>query len=188
MRYVKAILLLLMFAVAAANVPVFGQTQATPSGLEGDNSIGGMMPNSLGDLRSSRRVILLVRRSNVVDTRGQAKAIITEAYRGDPDARLRYPRLFNTLARKLNNYMKKYGTITAVKNVADTDFIIFFNLLEYRRPLGYPYPYGELFVIFNDRLGKKPPRIIWKTRKSPVWAEDAIEDFINDLKSVRGES
>ena len=188
MRYVKAILLLLVFAVTAANGPIFGQTQVTASGVEGDNSIGGVMPNSLADLRTSRRVILLVRRSNVIDTRGQSKSIINEAYRGDPDSRLRYPRLFNALARKLNNYMKKHGTITAVKNIADTDFIIFFNLLEYRRPLGYPYPYGELFVIFNDRLGGKPPRIIWKTRKSPVWAEDAIEDFINDLKSVRGES
>nr|MBA2733226.1 hypothetical protein [Acidobacteriota bacterium] len=47
--------------------------------------------------------------------------------------------------------------------------------------------YGEMFVILNDRSGVKPPRIVWKTRKNSMWAEDAIEEFINDLKTVRGE-
>jgi hypothetical protein len=186
MRYVKGFLLLVFVAVLANGPTLSRAQQNPPNGNDTDG--GGIVKGSLVDLRNGRRVILMVRRGAVIDTRGQAKAIINEAYRGDPDARLRYPRLFNALARKLNNYMKKYGTITAVKNVADTDFIIFFNLLEYRRPLGYPYPYGELFVIFNDRLGGGPPRIVWKMRKSPMWAEDAIEDFINDLKSVRGES
>jgi hypothetical protein len=185
MRYVKAILLL-VFVAALTSDSARGQSQQNAASAE--NSDASVITGSLADLRKGRRILLMVRRSTVVDSRGQAKSIIKEAYRGDPDARLRYPRLFNALARKLNNYMKKYGTITAVKNIADTDFIIFFNLLEYRRPLGYPYPYGELFVIFNDRLGGKPPRIVWKTRKSPMWAEDAIEDFINDLKSLRGES
>lgn len=186
MRYAKGFLLLLFFVVLA-NHPVLSQSQQTS--VDGDN--GGsntVVTGSVEDLRNSRRVVLLVRRSTVIDSRGQARTIINEAYREDPDARVRYPRLFNALARKLNNYMKKYGNITAVKNVPDSDFIIFFNLLEYRRPLGYPYPYGELFVILNDRLNGKPPRIVWKTRKSPMWAEDAIEEFIRDLKTVHGES
>lgn len=182
MRCVKGILLLLLLLLSRPAL-----SQARQDSVNGDNN-SSIITGSLKDLRTSRRVLLLVRRSNVIDSRGQASAIINEAYRTDPDARVRYPRLFNQLARKLNDYMRKYGNITAVKNIPDTDFIILFNLLEFRRPLGYPYPYGELFVIFNDRLGGKPPRIVWKSRKSPMYAEDAIEDFIKDFKTVRGES
>jgi hypothetical protein len=184
MRYAKGFLLLL-FVVLLAKHSALSQSPQTSA--EGDNS-GGILMGSLADLRTGRRILLLVRRSTVIDSRGQAVTIMSEAYRPDPDARLRYPRLFNSLARKLNNYINKYGTITAVKNIPDTDFIILFNLLEYRRSLGRPYPYGELFVILNDRLGGKPPRIVWKSRKSSMWAEDAIGDFIKDLKTVRGES
>jgi hypothetical protein len=186
MRYAKGFLLLLFVVVVLASRPALGQsTQASVDGGNGNDSI---LTGSVADLRNSRRVLLLVRRSGVIDSRGLARTIIGEAYREDPDARLRYPRLFNSLARKLNNYMRKYGSITAVKNIADTDFIILFNLLEYRRTLGYLYPYGELFVILNDRLGGKPPRIVWKSRKSPMYAEDAIGDFIRDMKTVRRES
>lgn len=183
MRYVKGILLLLMLLLSRPAL-----SQARQDSVNGDNNSSSVITGSLADLRTSRRVLLLVRRSNVIDSRGQTSTIINEAYRTDPDARVRYPRLFNSLARKLNDYMRKYGNITAVKNIADTDFIILFNLLEIRRPLGYPYPYGELFVIINDRLGGKPPRIVWKSRKSSMLAEDSIEDFIKDLKTVRGES
>lgn len=185
MRYAKGLLLLLPLFVVLANQSALGQSRQ-PS-ANGDNG-GSILTGSLADLRTGRRILLLVRRSAVVDSRGQANTIINEAYRPDPDARLRYPRLFNSLARKLNKYMRKYGNITAVKNIPDTDFIILFNLLEYRRSLGIAYPYGELFVILNDRLNGKPPRIVWKSRKSSMWAEDAMEDFIKDLKTVRGES
>ena len=129
----------------------------------------------------------MVRRSAVVDSRGLAKTILNEAYRKGSDARGRYPWLYNSLARQINNYIKRHQSITAVKEVSEADFIVLFNLLEFRRPLGYPYPYGELFVIHNNRVSGKPPQIVWKTRKSPVWAEDAIKDFLKDLKAIRGE-
>ena len=148
----------------------------------------GIVTGSLAELRNSRRVLLLVRRSAVVDSRGMAKTILDEAYRTGSDARFRYPWLFNLLARKLNSYIKQYRSISAVKSVSDAEFIVLFNLLEYRRPLGHPYPYGEMFVILNSTSGGKPPRIVWKTRKNSMWAEDAIEDFIKELKAVRGES
>jgi hypothetical protein len=185
MRYARGFLLLLF--VLLANHSALSQSQ--PTAVDGNSSSSGsMLTGSLAELRNSRRVLLLVRRSTVIDSRGQARTIINEAYKEDTDTHYRYPRLFNALARKLNNYMKKHSNITAVKNAVDSDFIIFFNLLEYRRPLGYPYPYGELFVILNDRFNGKPPRIVWKSRKSSMWAEDAIEEFIRELKVVRGEN
>ena len=171
-----------MLLVALLVCPALNRAQQNP--VEEDASV---VTGSLAELRNSRRVVLLVRRSAVVDSRGLAKTILNEAYRTDPDARVRYPWLFNLLARNLNRYMKKYQSITAVKDVSDADFIVLFNLIEYRRPLGFAYPYGEMFVILNKREDGKPPHIVWKTRKSPVWAEDAIKDFIRDLKAVRGE-
>lgn len=171
----------LLLLVALLCAPALGQAQEVAP----DQRSAAVVTGSVEELRDSRRVLLMVRRSAVVDSRGAAKTILTEAYRTDADARARYPRLFNLLAHKLNKYMQKYQGISAVRDVSEADFIVFFNLLEYRRSLGVPYPYGELFVILNDRTGVRPPRIIWKTRKSSVWAEDAIGDFLKVLKAVR---
>lgn len=182
MRCTKVILLLLLI-VWLMSCPVLHQA--------GQNSVdanGSVVTGSLEELKNSQRVIVLVNRSSVIDSRGQAKTILDEAYRTAPETRLRYPRLYNSLARKLNNYMKKYQSIRPAEDVAGADFIIFFTLLEYRRPLGVPYPYGELFVILNKRADGKPPRIVWKSRKSSMWVEDAIGDFLKDLRAVRGES
>ncbi len=104
MRYAKGLLLFLF--VVLANHSALSQSPQTS--VDGDGG-GSILMGSLAEIRNGRRVVLLVRRSAVIDSRGQARAIINEAYKADPDARFRYPRLFNSLARKLNNYMKKYG-------------------------------------------------------------------------------
>jgi hypothetical protein len=176
----------LLLVIALASPPALGQAQQQQPSSEPASP--AVVTGSVEELRNSRRVLLMVRRSVVVDSRGPAYTVLNEAYGPDAGERSgRYPRLFNLLAGKLNRYMRKYQSISAASDVSDADFIIFFNLLEYRRPLGVPYPYGELFVILNDKSKTRPPRIVWKTRKSPVWAEDAIGDFIKDLKAVRGE-
>jgi hypothetical protein len=183
MRCTKGFRLFLLPLIALALCPALSTGQADSA----QEQIKSVVTGSLKELKDSRRVILMVRRSNVVDSRGQASAILKEVYSEDAATRVRYPRLFNLLARQLNNYMKRYQSITAVKDVSEADFIVLFNLIEYRRPLGFSYPYGEMFVILNNRVSGKPPQIVWKTRKSPVWAEDAIKDFIRELKAVRGE-
>lgn len=146
-----------------------------------------VVSGSLMELRNKRHVLLLVRRSAVLDSRGEAKSVLTEVYRTDAESPKRFARTYNSIARKLNQYMVKYGSISGARTVSEAQFIIFFNLLEYRRPLGHPYPFGELFVILNERSSVRSPRIIWKTRKNPIWAEDAINEFIKDLKATRGE-
>jgi hypothetical protein len=147
----------------------------------------GAVTGSLYELRDKRRVLLIVRRSSVVDANGQAKNILSEVFEPGAEPRGRFARIFNALAKKLNKYMTRHQSISAARNISEAEFIILFNLLEVRRPLGTPYPYGDLFVILNDRTGGHQPRIIWKSRKSPMWAEDAIDDFIKDLKATRGE-
>ena len=182
MRCTKVILLLLLI------VWLMGYPTLNQAGQNSVDANGSVVTGSLEELRNSQRVLVLVNRSSVMDSRGQAKTILDEAYNTNPETRLRYPRLYNSLARKLNNYMKKYQSIRPAEDIAGADFIIFFNLLEYRRPLGVPYPYGELFVILNKRANGKPARIVWKSRKSSMWVEDAIGDFLKDLRAVRGES
>lgn len=142
---------------------------------------------SLYELRNKRRVLLMVRRSSVVDTSGQAKEILGEVFKDGGRASMRFPRTYNTLARKLNNYMKKHQSISAARNLGEAEFIVLFNVVEFRRPLGVPHPYGELYVILNENASGKQPRIIWKTRKTSMWVEDAIDDFLKDLKSLRRE-
>jgi hypothetical protein len=124
-----------------------------------------------------------VRRGAVLDARGVDASVISEAYR-EGSHRPAFPRTFNLIARKLNKYIKEHKSISAARSLADADFILFFNVLEIRRPLGTPYAYGELFVILNTQPA---PRILWKSRNSGRFADDAITDFISELKAVRGE-
>ena len=78
--------------------------------------------------------------------------------------------------------------MSAASDLAEADYVIFFNVVEFRRILNVPYPYGELFVIAKGSPEKlKPPRIVWRAKKMLI-AEDAIGDLIRDLKAVRGES
>lgn len=139
---------------------------------------------SLDELREKRRVFLLVARSRVVDVRGPDPAALLQAH-GDGKLRA-HPYPHNVIARKLNEYLRKNRSLTAVRQVSAADFVLYFNVLEYRRTLNGVYPYGELFVILNGGGGEPPPRIIWKTKKAR-WAEDAAKEFLTELKRVRGE-
>ena len=176
--------MLLLGLLLICLLPGQAQERATEGG---DGGSGGVVTGSLTELRTRRQVLLLVRRSAVIDSRGQARSILNEVYRPDAEPPQRFARIYNTIAGKLNKYMLKYRSISAVREISNAEFIIFFNLLEYRRPLGRPYAYGEMFVILNERSGSRQPRIIWKTRKSPVTVEDAVNELIRDLKDARGE-
>lgn len=179
MRYLKTLLFLILLLIST---PLALPQQQEPAHVN-----ESVVTGSLYELRDKRRLLLMVRRSSVVDTRGQAKEILAEVFKDDGEAPMRFPRTYNTLARKLNNYMKKHGSISAARSLAEAEFIVLFNLLEFRRPLGVPHAYGELYVILNETAGGKQPRIIWKTRKNSMWVEDAINDLLKDLKSFRRE-
>jgi hypothetical protein len=179
MRYVERILLLLVLLMVCLTL-----AQSQQSTVEANDNV---VTGSLMELRARRHVLLLVGRIYVIDSRGQARSILNEVYRASVEPAGQFARIYNSIAGKLNKYMRKYRSISAVRDISNAEFIIFFNLLEYRRPLGRPYPYGEMFVILNERSGNRQPRIIWKTRKSPTQVEDAVNEFIRDLKATRGE-
>lgn len=146
--------------------------------------------NSLAEVRDKRNVLLVVFKSRVIDVDAgdRERGIIEDVLKADPEPKGRYRWVYSQLATKLNKYARKYKSLSAARELSEADYVIFFNVVEFRRILNTIYPYGELFVIVKgspDTL--KPPRVVWKARKV-LFAEDAIGDLIKDLKALRGET
>jgi hypothetical protein len=143
--------------------------------------------NSLEEVRDKRNVLLIVFKSRVLDVSDREHAIVEDVLRADPQPKGRYRWVYGQIARKLNKYMQKYQSLSAANELSDADYVIFFNVVEFRWILNTLYPYGELFVIVKGSPETlKPPRIVWRARKV-LFSEDAIGDLIKDLKAVRGE-
>ncbi len=141
--------------------------------------------DSLAEVREKRRALLLVFRSGVIDTTDNDRAMIEFALKADPQNR-HYRLAYETIASKLNRYIQKYKSMSAAAQLSDADYVIFFNVLEYRRILNTTYPYGELFVIVKGDAVHTRPHVVWKSKKIE-WAGDAVNDLIKNLKSIRGE-
>ena len=143
--------------------------------------------NSLAEVRDKHSALLVVFKSRVVDASDGDSAIIDDVLKADPNPKGRYRWVYSMLAQKLNKYRNKYKSLSAARELSDADYVIFFNVVEIRRILNTPYPYGELFVIVKGSPETlKPPRVVWRARKV-LYAEDAIGDLIKDLKAIRGE-
>jgi hypothetical protein len=144
--------------------------------------------SSLAEIRDKRSALLVVFRSRVVDANNGERAIIDLVLKAYPRPSWRYRWVYETLAQKLNRYVRKYKSLSAAQELDDADYVIFFNLVEYRTILNTSYPYGELFVIVKGTPElQKPPRVIWRSKKV-LYAGDAIGDLIRELKCARGES
>jgi hypothetical protein len=178
LRFPRVIVLLftnLILLQSVSGLPQDRLTQDEPSG-------------SLTEVRDKRRALLLVFRSNVLDASDNERAIIDQVLKADPRPEGRSVWVYGLLAKKLNSYIRKYQSLTAAQDLRDADYVIYFNLIEYRRILNTIYPYGELFVIVKGSPEtQKPPRIIWRAKKI-LWAGDAISSLIKELKTVRGET
>lgn len=144
--------------------------------------------NALAEVRDKRSALLIVFKSKVISVNDRERAIIEDVLKADPKPKGRYRWVYGQLARKLNSYIRKYDSLTAAHTLADADYVIFFNVVEFRRILDSIYPYGELFVIAKGSPeARKPPRVVWRAKKMR-FADDAMGDLIKDLKLLRGES
>jgi len=143
---------------------------------------------SLEDVKGLRRIALLVSRALVVNARDPA-LVALEDYRralaGDPprphDAATR------RVAEKINKYIRKYRSSTAVESLSDADLILVFKVTGQRRSAiaDDPFVWGKLFVI---ALGAdRPPRVVWESEGDDTNPEDATGDFIKALRTARGE-
>jgi hypothetical protein len=174
MKALALIILVFLFSFSAA---------AQDPAAESDSATG----NSLAEVRDKRSALLVVFKSRVIDVSDRDRAIIDDVLKADPRPRGRYQWVYGQLARKLNKYIEKYKSLSAARRLSEADYVIFFNVVEFRRILNTAYPYGELFVIVKGSPETlKPPRVVWKAKKV-LFAEDAIGDLIKDLKAVRGE-
>jgi len=143
--------------------------------------------SSLDELRDKRSALLVVLRAGIVNASDNERAIIDMVLKADPAPRGRLQWVYGTLSKKLNRYIHRHESLSAANDLGDADFVIFFNLLEYRRILDTTYPYGELFIIVKGLPELRiPPRVIWRSRKV-LDSTDAIGEFIRELKLLRGE-
>jgi len=144
--------------------------------------------NSLAEVRDKHNVLLMVFKSRVIDAGDRDGAIIEDVLKADPQPKGRNRWVYSQLAAKLNKYIRKYKSLSAATELSEADYVIFFNVVEFRSILNTSYPYGELFVIVKGSPETlQPPRVVWKARKVLI-AEDAIGELIKDLKAVRGET
>jgi hypothetical protein len=151
------------------------------SGLPQAPASSDESPSSLSEVRDKHRALLIVFRSSVLDASDQV-------LKADPLPKGRYQWVYGQLAKKLNAYIRKYRSLTAAEDLSDADYVIYFNLIEFRRILNTLYPYGELFVIVKGSPETKtPPRVVWRAKKI-MWAGDAIGNLIKELKTLRGET
>ena len=156
-------------------------------GASAQETVNEAHVNSLAELRDKRSALLVVFKSRVLDVSDRDSAIIQDVLKADPYPKGRYRWVYAQLARKLNKYIRKYQSLTAATELADADYVIFFNVVEFRRILNTPYPFGELFVIVKGSPETlTPPRVVWRAKKM-LFAEDAIGAFLRDLKVLRGE-
>lgn len=143
--------------------------------------------NSLAELRDKRSALLVVFKARVIDASDRDSAIIQDVLKADPRPKGRNRWVYAQLAQKLNKYIRKYRSLTAATELAQADYVIFFNVVEFRRILNTPYPFGELFVIVKGSPETlQPPRVVWRAKKM-LFADDAISALIRDLKALRGE-
>ncbi|MET0646353.1 MAG: hypothetical protein ABW208_07005 [Pyrinomonadaceae bacterium] len=177
----RALLCLALLACSAAPPRAFAAQRP--------GARGGPAPRgSLEGVKGLRRVALLVSRALVVDARDPA-LVALEDYRralgGDP------PRQHDAAARrvaeKINKYIRKYRSSTAVDSLSDADLVLVFKVTGQRRSAipSDPFLWGKLFVI---ALGPdRTPRIVWESEGDHTSPEDATSDFIKALRTARGE-
>ena len=159
---------------------------ATAQEPQVENDFGYL--NALSEVRDKRSALLVVFKSRVLSINDRERAIIEDVLKADPQPKGRYRWVYGQIASKLNRYIRKYKSLTAATEMADADYVIFFNVVEFRRILNTIYPYGELFVIAKGSPEtNKPPRVVWRAKKMQ-FADDAISALIKDLKILRGES
>jgi hypothetical protein len=144
--------------------------------------------HSLAELHDKHRALLVVFRSRVIDASGGERAIIEDVLKADPHPKGRFRWVHNQLAKKLDKYMRQHGSLIPADGLADAEYVIYFNVVEFRRILDAVYPYGELFVIIKGTPEElKPPRIVWRANKVR-FAGDVMGELIKELKLIRGES
>jgi len=172
--------------VAAALLASAG---AAARGLGGPEQ-PGVRRGTLAEIRGFKRVALLVIRTQTVDARDPARVAVETYRRALSDAP---PRLHvsghRAAARRLNKYIRKYRSISAVKSADEADFVIIIHVTRVRGSFipAEPYVFGKLFVIARASGADRRPPVLWESKGHDSRIDDALGDFLKALKTARGE-
>lgn len=151
---------------------------------------GEVSRGPLSDVRALRRVALLVSRTQTVDARDPAQIAVEQYGRALAGSGPRtHAPAYRAVARRLNKYIRKYRSMTAVQSAAEADFVIVFNVLRVRGSFipDEPYIFGKLFVVARAPDPARPPRVVWESEGYESRLEDAVGDFLKALRAARGE-
>ncbi len=174
-----------LFVVCAGLGHGAARAQAKPEDVAG---VGvNAAQGTLAEIKDKRRVLLLVSKSPVLDTRDPAKTILTDALKKRQRFDFVTREAFAAIAKRLNKYLRQQRTLTAVNAIEEADVVLVFNVLRLRIFDGSGYPYGEMFAIIPPADEQQRPRIVWRSKPKLLWAGDAAHDFIEDFKTARGE-
>lgn len=143
----------------------------------------------LSELRDKRRTLLVVTRSLAVDTRGALRVVLDEIFATPPRALPRHDYAFQLVSRKLEKYTAAGRGVTPVETVGEAEFVIVFKVLKEVRSFApdEPFVYGEMFVIIKGTPERPEPALVWRTKSDHATPEDAVKEFVKQLKAVRGE-
>lgn len=181
-RALRIVTVLMFFCVS-----VIGCEWAAEASVNEITFPTGHWDGSLAEIKDKHSMALVIIKSSVIDASGADETIIREALAAEPRLAVRHRFAYGVIAKKLNQYIRKYRNLRPADRISQADFVVYFKLVEYRRTLNGIYPYGELYVIVNPPLDSTgAARIIWRTKKLE-FAEDAIKNLLRDLKQVRGE-
>lgn len=185
-------------ASAALAAPDYGPRAAVVSAQEATRStvteddggdLGEISRESFSEVREMRRVLLVATKSLTVDTRGPARGVLEEVFQKPEGSLRRHDYAHSVIGKRLNRYIRRHRSITAVETLSEADFVVVFKVLNEQPSFiaAEPHVYGEMFVILNRAPARPRPVVVWWTRHNQTPLEDAVDDFLRDLRELRGE-
>lgn len=143
----------------------------------------------LSELRDKRRALLVVTRSLSIDTSGALRAVLDEIF-GDPPRTLpRHDYAYDLIFKRLERYAGEYQSMSVVESMDEAELVVVFKVLKEVRSFApdEPFVYGEMFVLLTGARGRAEPALVWRSKSDHVTPEDAVKEFVKQLKAVRGE-
>jgi hypothetical protein len=161
----------------------------TPRAQEDGRMEERVVSAPLAVIAGKKRAALIVSRSLSVDMRGKVRGIISEVFDKDSPANPRHDYAYELASRRLQKYVDEYGSLTLVESVEEADFVIVFKVIREVKSFSpeEPFVYGEMFVFLNRSVEEPVPPLLWKTKDDHETPEDAVKEFVRQLKAVRGE-
>lgn len=150
---------------------------------------GEISREAFEEVREMRRVLLVATKSLTVDTRGPARGVLEEVFQKPEGSVRRHEYAHRVIGKRLNRYSRRHHSITAVETLAEAEFVVVFKVLNEQPSFiaAEPHVYGEMFVILNRAPTRPRPVVVWWTKHNQTPLEDAVDDFLEDLRELRGE-